>query len=95
MGRVGSASSLASLWRTDEEMSLCFHSVLCKELGAAKKRRRNDMSYMGVGYSGYDFRRCPLCGEGMWNGRCENPDCKHHWEPLDDDEEEEDRDDEA
>ena len=22
------------------------------------------MSYMGVGYSGYEYETCPLCGEG-------------------------------
>jgi hypothetical protein len=44
------------------------------------------MSYMGVGYSGYEYETCPLCGEGMWNGRCENPDCEYHWHPKEDDE---------
>ena len=47
------------------------------------------MSYMGAGYSGYEYRECPLCGQGMWNGRCENPDCEYHWHPLDDENEEE------
>ena len=37
------------------------------------------MGYMGVGYSGYEYETCPLCGQGMWNGRCENPDCEYHW----------------
>lgn len=50
------------------------------------------MSYMGVGYSGYEYRECPLCGQGMWNGRCENPDCKYHWYPKEDKEEDKDED---
>lgn len=45
------------------------------------------MSYGGVGYSGYEYRTCPKCGVGMWNGQCENPDCEYHWYPLEDDEE--------
>lgn len=24
----------------------------------------------------YDVSTCPLCGQLMWNGRCENIDCK-------------------
>lgn len=31
---------------------------------------------------------CPLCGNLMWNGRCENPDCKYHWEDMDEEEDE-------
>ena len=27
------------------------------------------MGYMGVGYSGYEYETCPLCGQVMWNGR--------------------------
>ena len=27
---------------------------------------------------------CPECGETMWNGRCENPDCHYHWHPKED-----------
>lgn len=23
-------------------------------------------AYMGVGYSGYEYETCPLCGQGMW-----------------------------
>ena len=46
------------------------------------------MSYMGVGYSGYEHRKCPLCGEDMLNGRCENLDCEYHWHPMEDDDEE-------
>lgn len=38
----------------------------------------------------YDCTRCPLCGALMWNGQCENRDCKYHWHPKDDDEEDED-----
>lgn len=29
----------------------------------------------------YDVTVCPLCGELMWNGKCENKDCKYHWYP--------------
>jgi len=42
------------------------------------------MAYNGCGYSGYDYEVCPLCGEGLWNGQCENPDCEYHWHPKDD-----------
>ena len=44
------------------------------------------MSYTGGGM--YDAKPCPECGSILWNGRCENPDCVHHWKPLIDDEEE-------
>lgn len=27
----------------------------------------------------YDAKRCPECGELMWNGLCENRDCKYHY----------------
>lgn len=37
----------------------------------------------------YDVTTCPLCGERMWNGRCENLDCRYHWKPYDEEEEEE------
>ena len=30
------------------------------------------------------------CGETLWNGRCENPDCYYHWHPKEDDEDERD-----
>lgn len=49
------------------------------------------MSYMGVGYSGYEYETCPLCGQGMRNGQCENPDCEYHWNPKEDEESEESR----
>lgn len=39
-----------------------------------------------IGGNGYECTRCPLCGELMWNGRCENVDCEHHWQPLEEDE---------
>ena len=32
----------------------------------------------------YDVSTCPLCGQLMWNGRCENIDCKYHWCPKED-----------
>lgn len=41
------------------------------------------MSYIGGGM--YYAETCPLCGETMWNGRCENPDCHYHWYPKEDD----------
>ena len=34
------------------------------------------MSYIGGGM--YDAKPCPACGAILWNGRCENPDCKYH-----------------
>ena len=42
------------------------------------------MSYLGGGP--YYIETCPLCGELMWNGRCENLDCEYHWYPKEDDE---------
>lgn len=45
------------------------------------------MSYIGGGP--YYAEICPLCGETMWNGRCENPDCHYHWYPKEDDENDE------
>ena len=41
------------------------------------------MGYIGGGP--YYAETCPLCGETMWNGRCENPDCHYHWYPKEDD----------
>lgn len=35
----------------------------------------------------YQAEPCPLCGETLWNGKCENPDCHYHWHPKDDEEE--------
>lgn len=32
----------------------------------------------------YECRRCPLCDNLMWNGRCENIDCEYHWYPMED-----------
>lgn len=51
--------------------------------------KEENMSYMGDGYSGYEFQECPLCGQGMWNGRCEDPDCEYHWHPLDEEDDNE------
>ena len=31
-----------------------------------------------VGGNGWEVTRCPLCGELMWNGQCENIDCEYH-----------------
>ena len=39
---------------------------------------------MGTGYSGYEYEVCPSCGNGMWNGQCENTDCEYHWYPKED-----------
>ena len=47
------------------------------------------MGYIGGGM--YHAEPCPLCGETLWNGRCENPDCHYHWHPKEDDEDEERR----
>lgn len=33
----------------------------------------------------YDITTCPDCGQLMFNGRCENPDCRYHWHPKTDD----------
>ena len=32
-----------------------------------------------LGGGPYEATTCPECGSTMWNGRCENPDCKYHW----------------
>ena len=42
------------------------------------------MSY--IGGTPYDAGRCPECGGVTWNGKCEDPDCYHHWHPVQDDE---------
>lgn len=42
------------------------------------------MSY--IGGTMYDAGRCPACAGVIWNGRCEDPDCIHHWQPVQDDE---------
>lgn len=41
------------------------------------------MSYLGGGP--YHAETCPLCGQILWNGKCENPDCRYHWHPKEDD----------
>lgn len=46
------------------------------------------MSYIGGGM--YDAETCPECGNIMWNGRCENPDCIYHWKPYNEDAETDD-----
>ena len=35
----------------------------------------------------YDVKTCPICGQLMFNGECENPDCRYHWHPMEDDDE--------
>ena len=37
----------------------------------------------------YEVKVCPLCGSLMWNGRCENKDCKYHWNPYEESEDDE------
>lgn len=37
-----------------------------------------------LGGGPYEATTCPECGSTMWNGRCENPDCKYHWNPKED-----------
>lgn len=37
-----------------------------------------------LGGGPYEAEACPECGELMWNGECENPDCKYHWIPKGD-----------
>ena len=32
-----------------------------------------------LGGGPYEAATCPECGSTMWNGRCENPDCKYRW----------------
>lgn len=39
------------------------------------------MGYLGGGP--YHAEPCPVCGGVMWNGRCENPDCRLRWYPMD------------
>ena len=41
------------------------------------------MSYIGGGM--YYAETCPLCGNTLWNGVCENRDCDYHWIPKEDD----------
>ena len=43
------------------------------------------MGYLGGGP--YQAEPCPVCGGVMWNGRCEYPDRKLHWHPLDSEDE--------
>lgn len=40
------------------------------------------MAYIGGGM--YYAEPCPLCGESLWNGKCEN---YYHWHSKDDEEE--------
>lgn len=36
-----------------------------------------------LGGGPYEVTTCPECGSIMWNGQCENKDCKYHWIPMD------------
>lgn len=38
----------------------------------------------------HEYEVCSKCGEGMWNGMCENRDCEYHWYPKTEDKEKED-----
>lgn len=49
------------------------------------------MSYIGGGP--YYAEPCSLCGQTLWNGRCENRDCFYHWNPKKDEDEEDDSED--
>lgn len=42
-----------------------------------------------LGGGPYEVTTCPECGSTMWNGRCENPNCKYHWHPEEEEEEDE------
>lgn len=33
----------------------------------------------------YEITTCPICGNLMYNGQCENRDCYFHWHPKEDD----------
>lgn len=44
-----------------------------------------------LGGGPYEATTCPECGSTMWNGRCENPDCKYHWQPKEEEGEDEGR----
>lgn len=46
------------------------------------------MSYIGGGM--YQAEECPLFGQTLWNGRCENTDCHYHCHPKDNEEDEDD-----
>lgn len=39
-----------------------------------------------LGGGPYETSICPLCGCVMWNGRCENKECKNHWHPVEESE---------
>lgn len=42
-----------------------------------------------LGGGPYEATTCPECGSTIWNGRCENQDCKYHWHPEGEEDEEE------
>lgn len=35
-----------------------------------------------IGGNPYHCSKCPECGKLMWNGLCENKDCKYHYYPM-------------
>lgn len=37
-----------------------------------------------LGGGPHEAEICPICGEVMWNGQCENRDCYFHWNPKED-----------
>jgi hypothetical protein len=54
---------------------------------AAAVKRLTDKEEKSCGISDvYEVTTCPLCGQLMFNGECENPDCRYHWHPMEDDE---------
>ena len=42
-----------------------------------------------LGGGPYEASACPECGSTMWHGRSENPDCKYHWHPEEEEGEDE------
>jgi len=42
---------------------------------------------------GYECTRCPSCGSLMWNGLCEDRDCKYHYQEYHEETEDENEDD--
>lgn len=43
-----------------------------------------------VGGIGVEVSTCPECGSVMWNGLCENKECKYHWHTEEEEEEDDD-----
>ena len=58
------------------------------EVKSTVVKKNNGVDQM-LGGGPYEAITCPECGSTMWNGRCENPDCKYHWHPVEEEEEDE------